>query len=390
MFDNIRGIVRFKAHGDRLYAFVDEVREQRIGCRRQEMKDGELYAECYHSDYAKIEEIACAFKVEILTLDKKGAIFKAVKYRRRIGIAAGLLIAFVVIFYFSNVVTYIDIKGCETIEEETVQRALSSCGIEQGAYIPAIDFDSCERRILLSIDGIAWVGIRNSAGRISVDIHEATQAPMMLNENAPCNIVAAYDAQIVDISVLEGVACVQRGYTVKKGDILISGVQEGTKGLTTVKHSLGSVIGIYSLTVSFEQNLSQLVRMETGKACVQKELKFLLIELPLYFSDVEFDDYNLKISDKELYFFGKRLPIAVSENEYTECGYAETVYDENQAQALLYEQKRRYEENFLENTEILAQSVSITVGENTATAQVCYTLRGEIGEKNEILFKNFN
>lgn len=390
MFDSIRGVVCFKAHGERIYAFADEVRAQRIGCRRQKMKNGELYAECYLGDYEKIKQAAQITGVEISMLCQKGAIFKALKYRRRIGIATGLLIAIAVIFYFSNVITYIDIKGCENIDQAAVWQALSSCGIKQGAFIPAIDFDSCERQILLSLDDIAWVGIRNSAGSVSVEIHQATPAPIMLDENMPCNIVAAYDAQIVDISVLEGVPCVQRGYTVKKGDILISGVQEGTKGLTTVKHALGSVVGIYNLSISFEQELSALVRTETENTKEQTALKVLSLKIPLYLGDVEFEDFTPATSNSELYFFGKRLPIAVEKNKYTECEYTEIIYNEDEAQALLYEQKRRFEENFLKNTEILSQNVSITLGENTATAQVRYTIKGEIGEKNEILFKNFN
>ncbi len=390
MFDNLRGVVHFKAHGDRLYAFIDEVRHKKVGCRRQRMENDVLYATCYRRDFYEIEEIAKCMGVEISSVAQKGAVFKAIKYRRRFGVAAGILIALAVIFYFSNVITHIEITGCETVEADVVGAALANCGIEQGAFIPSIDFDSCERKILLAIDDIAWVGIRHSAGRVVVDIHEMVEAPLMLDENTPCNIVAAYDAQIVDISVLEGVPCVQRGYTVKKGDILISGVQEGIKGLTTVKHSLGSVVGIYNLSVSFEQELSSLVRVETDSITQKNVLNVLSLEIPLYFNGVEFADYNLKTSERQLYLFGKRLPICINENEYIECGYIEKVYDEQQAQALLYEQKQRYEENFLENTEILSQKVNIIIDENKAVAQIFYTLKGEIGEKNEILFKNFN
>ncbi len=390
MFDNIRGVVHFKVHGASLYPFVDEVRRQKIGMRRQKMQHDFLSADCYYSDFERIAQIAEDYKVNIKIEENKGAVFRVKRYAKRLGIVFGVILTFAVTFYFSNVVTQIEINGCEIINQSTVANALRDCGIVKGAFIPDIDFESCERRIMLAIDDIAWVGIRNTGGRIVVDIDEMVYKPEMLDENTPCNIVALYDAQIVEMNVLEGVGCAQTGYTVHKGDILISGVQEGIKGATTVKHALGSVRGIYNITVSFTQNLTEVVRVETDNTDNKKVLDILSLEIPLYFKSCEYNDYNLLTKSDELYFFGKKIPIEFMTNQYSECENIVVNYAPEDAQAMLFEQMRRYEVNFLQGTEIISAKADFEITDEQAVLSVLYTLEGEIGTKNEILFKNFD
>ena len=390
MFDNIRGVVNFKAHGASLYPFVDEVRKQKIGMRHQKMQQNFLHASCYYSDFERIAQIAQVLKVHIEIEESKGAVFRIKKYAKRFGIAFGVIITLAVTFYFSNVVTQIEINGCQAINPSAVVSALRDCGIVKGAFIPNIDFESCERRVMLAIDDVAWVGIRNTGGRIVVDIDEMVYKPEMLDENTPCNIVALYDAQIVEMNVLEGVGCVQTGYTVHKGDILISGVQEGVKGTTTVKHALGSVRGIYNVSVSFTQNLTEVVRVETDNTDNKKVLDLLSLEIPLYFKDCEYNDYNLLTKSDELYFFGKKIPIELVTNQYCECENVVVNYASEDAKAMLFEQMHRYEVNFLQGAEIISAKADFATTDEQTILNVLYTVEGEIGAKNEILFKNFD
>lgn len=390
MFDNIRGVVHFKACGVSLYPFVDEVRRQRIGMRRQKMHDDFLYADCYNSDFESICEIAQKHKIDIEVQENRGAVFCVKKYAKRFGIFLGVIITLAITFYFSNVVTQIDINGCVSLSESEIAAALEDCGIVKGTFIPNIDFESCERKIMLAIDDVAWVGIRSTGGRLVVDIDEIVYKPEMLDENTPCNIVALYDAQIIEMNVLEGVGCVQTGYTVHKGDILISGVQEGIKGTTTVKHALGSVRGVYNISLSFTQDLNELVRMQTENTDSKKILDLLSLEIPLYFKSCDYDDFNLLSSKNEFYFFGKKIPIELVTNQYTECENLMIRYQPEEAKALLFEQMRRYEENFLQTTEIISVKADFQTTDEQAVLSVLYTLEGEIGSKNEILFKNFN
>lgn len=390
MFDNIRGVVHFKVCGASLYPFVDEVRRQKIGMRKQKMHNGFLFADCYNSDFEAICEIAQKHKIDIEAQKNKGAVFCVKKYVKRFGIFFGVIITLAATFYFSNVVTQIDINGCVSLSESEIAAALEDCGIVKGTFIPNIDFESCERRIMLAIDDVAWVGIRSTGGRLVVDIDEIVYKPEMLDENTPCNIVALYDAQIVEINVLEGVGCVQTGYTVHKGDILISGVQEGIKGTTTVKHALGSVCGVYNISLSFTQDLNELVRTQTENTDSKKVLDLLSLEIPLYFKSCDYDDFNLLTSTNEFYFFGKKIPIELVTNQYTECENLMIRYQPEQAQAMLFEQMRRYEENFLQTTEIISVKADFQTTDEQAVLSVLYTLEGEIGSKNEILFKNFN
>ena len=58
MFDNIRGVIRFRANGIKLYSFINAIRESRIICTAQECKNDEYYGEIYSSSLKELQELA--------------------------------------------------------------------------------------------------------------------------------------------------------------------------------------------------------------------------------------------------------------------------------------------------------------------------------------------
>ena len=148
----IRRIIYFRARGNNLIKFVNQVRNSEIICTGQQYKNEEYTGQIYASDMEKLQNLAEKCNTEIFIDGYDGKIFKVMKYRVRYGIAAGFIIMIFFIFIMSNVVVKIEIRGNHNINDSQIISVLSEIGIEKGKFIPALDLASCEQRMKLMLN----------------------------------------------------------------------------------------------------------------------------------------------------------------------------------------------------------------------------------------------
>ena len=146
------------------------------------------------------------------------------KNRNRWGVASALVFSIVFVILSGNVVWDVRIEGCECGAEEEIIHELSECGFEVGSIWSRTDKGKVEAALLERSRHVSWVNI-NRRGTVAyvkvIDkvIHDAPE-----EKTGYSSIVAARDAVIEEITVIKGFAAVKVGDTVKKGDLLISGI----------------------------------------------------------------------------------------------------------------------------------------------------------------------
>ena len=114
-------------------------------------------------------------------------------------------------------------------------------GVSVGSFLPRMDFEAICNEYRLSHPEIAWMGMYREGTVLRVKILET--ASYEEEEKPPyANIVAAADGVITDIAVSRGTAVVKKGQTVKKGDLLVSGVLIGN-GQETLLSAEAVVMG---------------------------------------------------------------------------------------------------------------------------------------------------
>lgn len=136
-----------------------------------------------------------------------------------------LAIAFsmALLFLSSKVVWSVRIEGNAIYSEREIIEELESCGLSLGERWSKIDTGRIEGELLSKSDSISWLNINRRGSVAYVKVIEKTVFEE--NENIGyTNVVAKCDAIIEEITVVSGVAKVQVGESVKKGDLLISGV----------------------------------------------------------------------------------------------------------------------------------------------------------------------
>jgi similar to stage IV sporulation protein len=284
----------------------------------------------------------------------------------------------------SNVVVTITIEGNETISESKILSCLESNGLSKGAYIPNVDFKTCEYALRISLDNVAWASIRHNKGRIVVSIDETVDVPEMLKDNNPCNLVSTVSARIVSVRVLNGQLMTPIGNGVTKGQLLISGIVKNDKELVRYVHAMGEVIGEYKQSITLTQPLTETAVAKDSNTKIYKELDIFNLKIPLYVGLK--DTNNSYVSSNTEYFtlFGNTIPIGIVTNKVSKYVSVQQDYSEDEAKAILNTRRKTYEINFLDDVEIIDVQENFSVDDDKVTLTLDYTLQGNICTQQDI------
>ena len=154
----------------------------------------------------------------------KGFLGFAKRNRFRFGAIFALLIITVLFFLSGEMVWDVRIEGNENIGDIQLKEKLANCGLDVGVRWSSLSQNEVESNILNEVDEIAWININRRGSVAYVTLKEKNTREDIIVEKNATNIVAEFDCVIEEISVNQGYAMVKAGDTVKKGDLLISGV----------------------------------------------------------------------------------------------------------------------------------------------------------------------
>lgn len=389
MFDNLRGIISFRAFSAEPDRFINILKSSSVSVRNMRVIKNEITGEVYTYDFKELKNLANKNSIQVDINKKNGLIFTVKRYKKRTGIILGFFLALALIFFLSNTVMVIEVYGNDSISDEYVISILSDYGIHIGSFIPNIDLRRTERKILIAIDDLAWIGIRNTGSRILVEVSERVKYPEMTATMSPCNVVAAYDAQIVGIENLYMGMLVPMLYDgVEEGDILISGIIQTTYGKEYFVHAMGDIIGRYTDKQVFHQSYSD-THINYKDEITKKSLYLFGLRIPLYINKSIKGEYEY---DEELsYFniFNVKLPVGIVYSEYHPYDIVADEYDNETAKEILIEKINLYEKNFLdgEDIKIINKEIQYTIKKDGLSAVVKFTLEGNIGKTQEIFAK---
>ncbi len=200
-----------------------------------------------------------------------GLPFFLLAYRKRPGIFIGLALAFTIIFLSGSVVWDIRISGNTNVDTATVKRELAAAGFDLGSSVKT-DVDRVSNSLLARSDKISWLSINMSGTVAYVQIRE--EAHFAQKDNSPCNLVALRDGTVERIESSCGTVCVEVGQSVKKGEILVSGVRGGKLGNYTLVQASGEIFAITSREFSVEVPLKYEAQIPFSSENDQKYIKF--------------------------------------------------------------------------------------------------------------------
>ena len=383
----IREYCTAAVRGQRLYPFINAVREAGLICLSQHCKGGVFYCRVRRSEMPAFTALARQHGLEVQLREERSVLRQVRRLRLHIGLPVGAVLGLALLLYLSNIISVIEVQGAQPAQVPVILSVLSQEGVERGTWIGAVDAYRCEQLVRARVEGLAWVGIRHTGSRLVVEVTQRTAPPAMLDERLPCNIVAAHDARITSMEVYAGLPVRQVGDGVTQGELLVSGVSETPEGTAHFHHSMAKITGVYRQETALTESYTADAAVPTGRTHTDAWLCFRQFSLPLGLPHKAYAQGTSVERYLPLCLLGRELPIGILRRYEEETAVQSGLRTQEETMLLLHAGIVRYEKNLLQEVTILDREILYDVTEEGMTAHVTYTLEGEIGIVREIYVK---
>ncbi len=192
-------------------------------------------------EFKKIQIPAENSGMEIKPLNNKGLMFFIKRHKWRCGVAFGVLITILFIWFMSGFIWEVEIVEEEGVKIENFTEKLEEFGVKPGARKSKIDILEVQEKLLKVYPQISWVSLNIFGDKAQIEYTPAKNAPDLIDENTPANVVATKSGKITLVEGYRGVNVVKEGGYVAKGSLLISGVTMNADGSENFVHARGKV-----------------------------------------------------------------------------------------------------------------------------------------------------
>ena len=320
-------------------------------------------------------------EIEYSVSEIKGMYGLWLRNSRRYGFFAAVFLSALLYLFLGCLVWDVRIEGCKSGREEEIIAELSECGLSVGTLWRNINKNEVETKALLLSDNISWLNInrRGTVAYVSVVdkvLHEEDPIP-----DGYANLVATRDCIIEEITVKRGVAVVKAGMSVKKGDLLISGVIPMQLG-GGYCYADGVVVGRFSdgVTVEVGSYITEKVYSErTVQACSLKFFNFTINIFKRYGNLGETCDI-IEETKPAVLPGGKKLPVSLTVKYAQNYTLKEQILSSDELVLLASERLRESILLYAKDKEILRMTTYGNFTENGYTMSTDIVCRGSVTE----------
>lgn len=293
------GYVKIRVDGLSLEKFINLTVSRGIrlwGINRQSYTS--LTANISIAGFKQLHSISHKIRCRIRIVEKRGFPFILYRYRHRKMLVVGMLVFLVIIYGFSSFIWSVEVEGAEKVEIQVLMDELYSLGVRPGTYKPTIDTLKVENRLVINIPDISWASLEIKGSTAVLRVKEAVHPPDFINKDTPTNIVAAKDGIIQNMIVLDGQAVVDIGQTVRKGQLLVSGIFDHpqTIGIRYV-HAMGQIMARTWYEDTAELSLNDTYRQRTGRSTQIKYLGWDRLKIPYSKEEIIFAEYDKEVQE---------------------------------------------------------------------------------------------
>ncbi len=231
--------------------------------------------------------------------------------RKRYGIFFATLLTFAILLFSSDRVWDVRIEGCESELAAKIEDELLDCGFSVGSKWSEADLSRIEVDMLSSSEHVSWININRRGTVAYVSFIERVSHEEPPKKEGFSNVVASSDAVIEEITVMRGTAMVKPGDSVKKGDLLISGIIPSELG-GGFCYAEGVVIGRISDSVDVTVS-------DTREIKEEKKAEISSFSVKIFGFSIKIFEINKKINSEcdiidkkdKLTLFKKDFPITL-------------------------------------------------------------------------------
>lgn len=382
LLQSLLGYVRFSIRGDFPERLLNQLALSKVSVWGIERRGDEITACVLKRDYLKIREYRRSNRVFTKVLSRHGLPFSAHRYRYRVGFLAGLVLYFSALIFMSSFVWNIRVVGIESLTEQEVLSACREIGLYEGRFKSGLNAEELRTKLALKLPEISWASVNFEGVRATVNISEISTL-----KNPPqqsCNLIAERDGVITKLGVTSGTIKVKLGQTVKKGDLLVSGITEYKDGTYKFGVSSGEVFAETVREVQLFVPFNQQKTVRVSKPVTRRVLSVFGVHVPFYLGSVkgpyEAETKEIKYQNSEMY-----LPVRITETAFFKTAVEEFTVTKTEAEQIAFAELELTEQTDFINAEILNRETEIEVTETGLKLKAQYKLRENIATEDLLL-----
>ena len=232
---------------------------------------------------AIVQRLCERFSLPCTVVARRGRDAMARRLRARATLLAGAVACLAALSAFFGRVWLVDVElaGGRSASVAPIERALEEMGVRPGMPKSAVDADRIESALAAAAPGFSFVGVRLQGVRLLVEAAPAVAAPEVYDVGAGRDLVALCDGVVLSVNVQAGVACVEPGDTVVRGQVLIRGEERISKEETRGIAALGSVVARTWYSGEASAPATRVATERTGRSSVSAALVCMGLEYPL-------------------------------------------------------------------------------------------------------------
>lgn len=322
----------------------------------------------------KFPQLAQQAGVEWQELERKGLPALLSGYRRRYGLWLGILFSAAFLAYTQCFVWEIHLDTSDPAQQELVWEYLEEAGIGLGTPWSQVDTQGVAQQLYFANRNTSFAALNRNGCSLEVIFHTSPQTT--LPQQRYQNMVAAKDGLVLRVEALSGTAAVEPGQTVRQGQVVISGVGDTDGGDVWFSSAQGMVYAQTVTQKTFSFSLTQQEVLPNAPVWQGRVLHFFHLSLPLQLSSQPMGETQSQT--RYLTLFGTQLPIGIEEIQVQPVGETQTLYTQEQGQAILLAQADRYEEEELDPVEVQQRSESFSLEGDTLFLQVEWVCEEQI------------
>ena len=385
LFRYLLGFVRIKIIGEFPERLLNGLSANGISVWNISKKNDCIELNVFARKYSKIKRIRKSERTRIIK--KHGLLFVLSKYRMRYGMVVGAIVFFVLLAVMSNFIWNVKIVGNVKISNEELMQAIKKIGLSEGIPVSSLDTRTMPSMLKLEVEDIAWAAVNIDGSVATVEITERVKADVESTE--PSNLISNQDGMVVAVKVISGSLKVKVGDTVRKGDLLASGVVEYKYGKFDFVRAAGEVICRTRDKIEIEIPYEQIYTVRTGKVETRRFLVTPFTNTPLFWSGVDYD-CETRTKYGRIEANGNYIPIEIITVYYYELAEQRREVDDETALGLAEAELQKKEEDMLKYAKILSKETKITRTDTGIKLTAQYVCEKNIAFEEKMLFGTVN
>lgn len=228
LLSSIKGIVTIIVSGENQSQFINEMtKEGIVAWDLKPLADGGLRLKVSVPHFFLLRPVLKRTGCRLNIQKRSGLPFALFRLWKRKGFMIGFVLFASLIIGLTSIVWDVEVQGNHKIAEEDILRAAQEEGLHRYQWIYNLNSqDKLAETLTRKLPNTSWVGISRIGTKYVIEVVEASQ-PKDNSLLTPHHLVSKTDAVISHIYAERGQPKVKKNDRVRKGQILISGIQGG-------------------------------------------------------------------------------------------------------------------------------------------------------------------